>query len=843
MGFWLNNFVEFEKNKRRENRLILNFYYFPDEEENFSKEPISIKIFTKKNLKIPTSFVSFSEIERIVKILDKRIKNYTLKKKEIGKNKFVLELEVPYEPGLLEKLPGIFQKGNYDKFLRFKFYPERKVALDAKIEKIFLEISKFRKTAKKSKKKLIELNSQLKEIDEKNAFYFDPKTKDYEIYLNSLKGIHFLNEFLGEKELQEARKLYIDIEKPLWKKEEEKELIKKRKQLYERLSREGNNVEQIKKEISELERKLTIQTEFGEVKLYEDLFDAKISFVSTIWENINGKTIKELYVWDPHGEIKEKKFGDFILKKFKTEKELVQNLTTTIKERKPLICWGHNQVYDVMQLRFAAEKTKAGKFDIAIKDIQPRRDFVRDFYQRLKEEMIYLDTLWLSRIFFPFLMQRSLGRSLRLEDVAKFFKLDFEKKISHEDLRYYEIKRLIGKEEERRTALFELLEYTSKDIETIYYISKKIPLSLLLDLKKIMPSLTLTELAFSTTCAKKYFEKKYFELYSHLEYYGYKQKEREDERKEFKKKFIEIKKRLLEWAKIKIKREKHFLDLYQIYLPFEEWIKEAIFAACPEFKTIYEKLEKGTTNRIEENIEKFGFLQFIKILAEQILTDFYFIKKYKRIYEKAIRKNTLFDDSKEEKINLLERKIKDEEIKKDFENFYTRLEYAEKQFRNLYPFLNKEMKSKLFFKKSKDLFETLFSFYSIVKNMEENFDEKRKKVLKGFITNFEKLKEIENNLTKTLKISGEVLFFFYCKKKAEKKEIEFYKKYNIKAEELTKKIKEAYQKLKRELEAIGEVTLVKGDYLFLKPFPGKEEKIENSKLFYTVGKIRIAKNI
>ncbi|MEM2369056.1 MAG: hypothetical protein QXS77_02070 [Candidatus Pacearchaeota archaeon] len=876
---WFNNFCQFEKKQKGVNRLALNFYSLSSK--------ANIKVFLKQSVKIPTSFIfDFEEVKKAIAKVEKIKKDYeafkdkiTLKlylgklhdKKELEdivipieqwNNKFsILEVEVPYHRELIKRLPAIFQKGNYDKLLRFNcFYPERKVSLDEKIEKIFEEISNFQD--KKLEKQngdnfeIEKISSMLKEIDPGNKIYFDSKTKDYEIELNSLDGIYF-NEFLTEKDLESLVTLEIDIEKPLWKKKEEKELIKKREKLKKDLSRlekkhaEKEKIDKIKEEISSIEEKLTIDTKFGKIKLYEDLFDAKISFVSTIWKTKTpeGKIIiKELYMLDPFDDFKQEKFNGFVIKKFKTEKELVGELIKNIKLRKPIICYGHNEAYDITQIRFAAETTKAGKFD-PVKDEQVRRDYVRKFYQRLREDMIYFDTLWLNRIFFPFLALRSLNQSLKLEDVAKFHGIAFKKTISHEDLRNWEITRLAGNEEQRKKASEEMVNYSIEDIEIVDKILERIPICLILKLKRIMPYLTLTKLAFSTSCSKEYFENKHFKLYHNMKYHGYSQKQREDEVQIFKKNFRSKKKELLKWSGIKVglKSKAHNNNnksLYQIYLPFEEWIKEAVFQACPEFKSIYEEFD-SKDNKIENNIEKFGFLQYMKVLAEQILVDYYFARNYKKEYEKilaSLKRNSLFENSEiEKKISTLE-KIKDD---LNFNKYITLLNVLKDRFRSIYtaPGLDKETRKKLRLTKSnlktlkgkeqKPYIAEFFLLYNLKDEIIEKLNDKKKSTLKRFIKNFENFLELSKNLSENLNISEDLLYAYYCKSMAEKREKKFEMEYGLSIEKLKEMIGEAYKKLKEELSKANAIVVeIKNDYLFVKA----SEEIEKSKHFYIIRK-------
>ncbi|MDP3758866.1 MAG: hypothetical protein Q8Q86_04035, partial [Candidatus Daviesbacteria bacterium] len=140
MGFWINNFTEFERKQKRKNRLILNFSYVSN-----SSERKNVKVFVEQNVKIPTKFINQEISKEILSSFagNNNFEELTIQKKSRGKFD-VLSIEVPNERDILNKLPNYFQIGNYDKLLRFGgFYPERKVILNSKLEKLFGENSEL----------------------------------------------------------------------------------------------------------------------------------------------------------------------------------------------------------------------------------------------------------------------------------------------------------------------------------------------------------------------------------------------------------------------------------------------------------------------------------------------------------------------------------------------------------------------------------------------------------------------------------------------------------------------------------------------------------------------------
>ena len=192
MVFWINNFAEFERKQKRKNRLILNFSYISS-----NSEQKNVKVFVDQNVKVPTEFINHFVSKEVLGSFagNNNFEDLNIHKKSRG-NFDVLSVEVADERTILDKLPSYFQTGNYDKLLRFDgFYPERKVILNSKLEKLF------------KRKIQIEENSELK--------------------LKNLSGINF-GDFLTEKELHSLPYLVIDIEKPLWKKDFEKRHLRLR---------------------------------------------------------------------------------------------------------------------------------------------------------------------------------------------------------------------------------------------------------------------------------------------------------------------------------------------------------------------------------------------------------------------------------------------------------------------------------------------------------------------------------------------------------------------------------------------------------------------------------------
>lgn len=833
MGFWFNNFLEFERKKSLcGKRLVLNFYYSPDDEEiKQGKKPRSVKILMNKDVRIPSGFIfAKAKVDKSVNELEE----LGIEKHRITINRkkkfFVLSVLMPYVKEKIDELPSAFQTGSYEKLVKLEgYFPDRKAKFFGELEK-----------------KLVNEKEEI-EILNDNYIRYDS--------------------FMSAEEIKSLPTLYIDVEKPLWKKDEEKELIKERKKLikeeakYQKIPEseiayfEKRDHEDRIKELSEIEQKLTIEVGgVGKVNLWEELVDAKVSFMTLCWSNIavNGerKTIREMLVLDPNNEIESKEVNGYQLYKFKTEKELLEYFLEKIKERKPVICSGHNVVYDSTQTRFAVENTKAGKgiLDWIVNKIQPRRDFVKHFYQRHKQDMLYLDTMWLTRNFAPWLMQRSLGASLKLEDVANYWKFDFKKTAKHEELRIFEFQRLFGKTPEiRRMAREALLKYSASDVEPVKFIIENSPfIDFLVLMKEIMPYCTYTELAFAPNCIEKYLDKKHFEKAGNLANYRYKQKIRENELQIFKKRFPKLKKAMLEHVCIDVKTKPgNYENVYEIYLPFEEWLKERLFLPYPEFKNCYKKTE-GTNTHL-------AFLQYMKRLSRDMLKDYYFARRERKV----------FDECMERGINA-ERFYEFESFpnKKLFDSYYASLNHLKDQFRSIYVDLKGEERRLLV-----DTNENMqaiegemplvmsedFDLFLLRKNaslIEGKIKEHHKRTLKGFLSNFKKWEETQKLIIEEIEKAKKMqfddeerakytehLYAYNQMQRKKQKEKVFYAKYGFDVEALTNTIVSSYEKLANELREI-EIIDMKGDYLFVKA--GSEEnarKIKESQLWHVVRKL------
>lgn len=794
MGFWLNNFAEFERKQKRKNRLILNFCYISS-----SPKQKNVKVFVEKNVKVPTGFVNQFASKEILGSFagNNNFGDLNIHKKSRGKFD-VLSVEVQNEKTILEKLSSCFQKGNYDKLLRFGgFYPERKVILNSKFEKLFQE--------------------------------------NKELELKDLSGINF-GDFLSEKELSSLPYVVIDIEKPLWKKEPEKRDLKWRENIlkaekkYLKLSEAEQEIKEKKEKhnqrqriVKNLEEKLTIEIEgVGKVKLYDENFGSEVSYVGTIWGKGKNKK-KEMYVIDSNDEIVRKRYKGFKILKFKNEKDLISGLLDSLHKRKPIISYGHNQVYDITQLRFGAEENKL-IYDPAVNEIKPRRDFVRSFLQRLREDMIYLDTLWLSRIFYPYLNQKRFETSHKLADVAQFLGIDFSKSQTHEELRFTELKRLVGETKEiRKKAIDEMLFYSCADLDVTQKIVERINfLPLISKIKNILSFCTYSEIAFSTNCMNKLHEFNHFKKNGNLPYYGYASKERQDKLQIFKKRFTSKKKELLSWAEFKKANSGEYGNVQEFYLPLEDWTKEIAFKINPELEIAYNE----TKNNKQEH---FAFLQYLKSYMKEVFADYYFVRRDEKIYQFTKNFLGINDNSINEKFNIIKNIFGEEKLNKIIGSF----RYLKNHFRSIYVSLDGKdraiIRSALEFNQG-NLFES--DFPRIMKNdsdlflLRKNSEKIRKNLspantrnLDSFLENFGTFEGYLNSSVNGFSNAQDLIYSYIYLDRFSSGKKKFFSVYGVSVNELSKKIEEGYKNLFAEisqknlkyLDNVGDYIFVRGD--------------------------------
>ncbi len=798
---WFNNFVEFERKQNRPNRLVLGFHS-PELRR-------SVKGFAEVPVSIPTNFLTKEAKDKLLlKIANvPELSRFPLSEKQLG-DFYVLTIQVPYDNRIIHLLDRKFQTGNYDKIIRFRgFYPESKFVVTDGIEKILL--------------------------------------KGDEVKIRNLRKENF-GDFLTAEQLSNLPSIDIDIEKPLWRTEEEKELLKRREKLlrqerkYEKKKIHTADEEQEHsrkiEEISELEQKLTINiNDVGEVRLFEDRFDAAISFIATRWK-LRGREIKELYVIDPNNEIKDEKVNGYNVLFYKSEESLVRGLLDNMHRRKPIVCRGHYESYDVSQLTYAADDL-GFVFDPAVKGVKPRRDFVRFSVQRLREEMIYFDSHGIFGTFFPHLRQRSLGTNLKLETLARFIGINFEKSLSHEELRRVELRRLAGKTRKIRSeAAKQLINYATSDLDVTTKIFDSIDfMPLYVRLKRVVPYCTLTEIAFSHNCMNKWHEFRHFNRTGNLPYYGFRQKERRDQIMIFRSRFSKLKRELISGFGIE-RIEGNHRDIDEYYFSLEEALKEVAFQLSPALRQVYQETkEYATANGKRGEEQFFALLQYMKAFMRDVYLDYDLFRADKDAYNSvkiAVTKpQTLWqvpDKDLERGFSELEKKVDRESLSLLFRSFKD----LKAQFTKVFADLNGKQRSLI--KPSSERLRELraknihvpevmmhdIELYLLRESAEEirkGLEKSKrnvgiKKDLTIFLSRFNRFEEAVGEICFR---DGNILLAYCYLNKYNDQSGRFYAKYGLPAEEVGDKIRNAYRDLTDRLSGNARVVNVEGDYIFV----------------------------
>ena len=284
---WFNNFFQYGKSPKSENMLTLGFRLLNSEESKKTE-----KITLSSPIRATSRPLQNQEAEQLMQSIESNpeLANFHIIEKKLssGNSAYkVLEIEIPNKRSVIKTLPREFQRGDYDKRLRFRFFPEQKFKSLDLVQRV--------------------LNNE---------------NQDYK------------PDFMSEDEFSNLPYVIIDIEKPLWRKEDEKINLKRREQLLKASAKDKfqERKERIKSLVGRLEKKLTVNIDgVGEARLFDEALRADISFVTAYWSDDQRGKEKEIYLLDPREECQKDEHNDYKLKKFKTEKELVMALTPSLQ--------------------------------------------------------------------------------------------------------------------------------------------------------------------------------------------------------------------------------------------------------------------------------------------------------------------------------------------------------------------------------------------------------------------------------------------------------------------------------------------------------------------------------
>ncbi|MCS7109573.1 MAG: hypothetical protein NZ903_02135 [Candidatus Micrarchaeota archaeon] len=790
-----------------------------------------------------------------------------------------------YKMAEFDSPSNVFLKKRYS--LLFKLYMSKNDLLN-KIEDIGVKIGST----------YFAINTFAKSLDARNKILYNDENKNFELVLFSKSdanpyeigskepvGMLVTDERISYEHWKSLSTCFIDIEKPLWRTEEERKIMQEISELQSELANKNSTRDQ--QEINERIQELTKLLFFGkdnEADVLDERFKEQISRVMMHIKKEDG-SIKRVYfkIRSNIDEIKE--INGFSVMYFDNEYELLNAVVRFLKEEKPYRIVGHVIPYDLSELRNSARENKAERFEIAIKKKEPRL-WRRDFYQKVSmaaQEII--DTHRLASVWFPYLKLKPFNLSHKLSDVANFvYQLkkrmsfptvmneEFKKIITHKELRELEMSAIKGDKEAEAKIDF----YATHDIDPLIEIFDFEPtLRLLYKAASMVGHIPLTDVAFTPTSMSEIFYLREWNVRHTQLHYGYKQKKREDERQIFKRRLKEYMVRQLNDEGIPQIKSGIYNDTYITYLPLEHFLSKTFYPSQPEWNQYFLTLS-------DDPIIKIAELQYPKYFMRQnIHVDYYLYRKEMDTFRELLR---IFNLSIEEAKQLMKEyyttvckfdgtlardKISRSQLNRKslIRQYYSAYETVKDKFRSFYISFKVKDKTlsrriKLYIRKEPtrreerqisfgffDFFEMensdIVALYNLPLEMVEKLEEKSKEKFETFKTQYERLIEIRNkissiisssnNLALTKRITPENLIFMFNQyQRAKHAKNLFIAVYNIPPEgevSFRSLIDRAYKIVgewirRKNLLAIG----AKGDYIFIKEKNGKDIDFSDSPL-------------
>jgi len=709
---------------------------------------------------------------------------------------------------------------------------------------------------------------------------FNPESGEYELSLSSMRFFSF-NERLTMGEIRDQVSCYIDIEKPMWKNSREKTAIKRRKELLRyigavekalntgkrskrnsfliRLNSSHNGSRPKAKELSELsddelnahrhlllekvlkarrliarlEGRLTITVEgIGEVNLWEDRYDAKVSQVVDTFKLEDSSLVRQYYKIKYNPEYSPAVMNGFPVFEHKDEHALLTSIVLSAMRHRPFSNVAHVITYDLPQLREATRTNRTDLLDIVVPDKEPSLAYARDFYRKMAQtgqEM--LDTCMLGRTLFPYLRINAMHSSHKLVDLINYVRSlkhgddfeRFEKIATHKELRFLELRRQHGfreddeKMDEYTTGdsapMEELIDFFLDFIEPIY--------------RLMPPDMTLTDIAFSPGCMDSILRWRHWKENHNQHLFGYKQKERQDIQKIFNNRDPSYHKRKLQSVGINTSPAPgQHRNVYLVHVPRAEWLKRVALVRYPELGPLYEKLDSLGGNPVM----KVGLLQYLnRFFRSSYLPDYYRYRREQDIelqYRERLGAEVEGDDA-DRAINLMfiKYKIMADNISPGLmDKYYTAYEQVKNLYRSFYTSLN-EIEDKrrreevrrlirapggkrekrednhptfdfynLFYEENRDLMalHKLHELRRLGKDLEESLPERSVRLLRRYQSVFESLNGafkslqtaaapvVHSNTVCGRTMTAENLVYFHNQHlRAEKKRKEFIAKYRV----------------------------------------------------------------
>ena len=764
--------------------------------------------YLNEPIKIATNFILTDNHEKTswaVKscLRDEKLFQYPFKDRFHDREKYqTFEIDMPFDKRLTKKLPKeLFQKGNYTQTLRYKrkwMYNE--IELDDRLKRAIelkneldsrLYVSAGSKDVEIKSDELeamiISADSSLKQLDQKNSFSYNPKTKDYEISLNSEFAFNVKDNPISLEELKRERWVYYDIEKPLWKTDHQKRMIKRRnyrvdllnggklkaerrlpilrglfereedlkeKAEYERkigILRKGIEkyylIEEEKRKASNfsvikvLEPKLTEEIESYQVKWFDEKYSAKISWFPILFKLENGEEIRELHTLYDFNYYQ---IDGFRVISHKSEKDLLDAVGKRMRELKPFIYPNPNLAYDVSQTRFAAEEENADMMDLLVRGINPGRDVSIHAYQRVKENtgQIRLDLWRFGANFRPFLRGSNPKGNHKLESMADFDlgKGKFKKSIDYAEMRNLEVLAI----NRDKDAMVKLARYAVSDVEVVKEIMENTKyLEWVYDAWKLMPQTTLTKAAFSTSSSKDILDYLHWKEHGNHRNAGKLGNKRQKEREiVIEKRLPEIKRKQLKDFSINVPFVRGFYsEVKQVYIPLELWLRDCIEKSLPRGEDYYANLSN-------KPLERFAQLQYIRqFFAKDMAVDYYFERNAFFRFEKFMTASRKPRTSLELMLRRFSLMAGEGELRK----LDSEIEMLRDSHRGIYFVIPEELRREIRLprlrvaneQKEMDIDDWLimdnYDFIKMIKQKEiisKCLSEKKRRILAGFMTRF-----------------------------------------------------------------------------------------------------------
>ncbi len=705
------------------------------------------------------------------------------------------------------------------------------------VYKMFLKDSEKFKRIEENMKKLSSLFFSLREIvkqlDSKNSLRYNDDTKAYEIVLESKSssnpfehgktepnGLIVHKNRISYECWKSLSTCFLDIEKPMWKTEEERKILSQISELQAELINPNSKLDPLetKEKISELTSKILFKSkQSGDVDLSQDRYKEQISRVMMHITREDGSEVRLYFKLNnpstANSREHEKNLNGFIVLHYDNEYELIGSVLNFLKHEQPYRIVGHVIPYDLSNIRDGARENRTTSFDLAVKKKEPRI-WRRGFYQKISmvaQEVI--DTYRLGAVWFPYLKTNAFGMTHKLADVSNFIYREkrrmgfptilsgeFHKIATHDELKELEIKAINGDAVAEQT----LDRYSICDIDPLREMFLFEPLlKTIYSAAGMVPHIPITDVAFSPNSITEIFHIREWQSRHAQLNYGYKEKMREDERQIFKKRLDTYMKRQLEdEGIIQLPSKGVFRNVRIAYIPLELLVSGTFFPNTPQWHDYFSKLHK-------DPVVRFAQLQYPKyFMRRHIHVDYYLYRRekdvlqefmhqinmsmsemlmlFQRYYITVFKSNGAYNaslnsefDSMENKLLTLKYKHAYLMLKDSFRSFYTTLKVKDKSSsRKIKAFIRSEPTRRedsqlifsfvdLFSKENSDL----ISLNEMPDMYVDLLEEDSKKKLDRFRAQFIKFREIEKsiidilskdeNRSLTEKISAENLIFAF----------------------------------------------------------------------------------